>query len=144
MEDAENQPQMEAVPEQRYPVALRPPLFSYLVESLRPAYQRELDEKREDGSYADLQQFHKSRIASLMGEMLDQFTDPEELPPAPVLSLSEEDLKFLEGKIPNPSDAGGSMLRREMTRELKDNFGDAKGKARINALTSKIKSKFQR
>lgn len=145
MEGPENSAEIKVDQETAYPVRLRPAVFSFLAEGLRPEYKSELEAVQKDGSFKGLQEFHhSSRIGRLMGEMLDQFEDPEKIPDKPVLQLSKEDVSFLKDKISRPQDAGGSTLWREMMDEVSTSFSDARFKAKVDALFGKVKSKFRR
>lgn len=138
----QSEPQ-EKEAETTYPVRLRPPVFSFLAEGLRPVYQKALKAVQEDGSYQGINDFHRSsRISRLMNGMLDQFPNPEELPEVPVVDLSAEDIKFLKEAIPAPFDAAGRLTRKELMDELSASFRDARFKARVKNITDGIRSRF--
>lgn len=144
MESPNKQPIPESKTEVRYSIQLRTPLFSYLVENLRPAYQQELDKIKLDGSMNKLREFYDSKMGRIMGNMLDQFTNPNELPSTPVLSLSSEDVKFLKDKIEAPTDAAGIFTRQEMMSELENKVSTAKLNSRISKVSAKFRSLFKR
>lgn len=137
--------QLEDKNETTYPVRLRQPVFSFLTERLRPIYQQTLNEVQEEGSYQYLLDFHRtSRISRLMNRMLDQFPSPEELPKAPILDLSEKDVRLLKETIPTPEDPAGRLTKNEIMDELNDNFRDARFKAKVKSITDGIRSKFSK
>lgn len=145
IEEAPHQSEPPQAIERAYPVGLRPAVFSYFAEGLRPVYQDALMGVQQEGSFEELQKFHgSSQIARLMGQMLDQFENPDELPQNPTLSLTSGDMGYLETVIPHPTDAGQSRLRTEMFRELKENYNAARAKSQIGGFINKLKSKFRR
>ena len=144
MENSSEQLDKEEV-EKKYRVSLKPQAFSYIAENLRPIYERELEDVRRDGSFKKISSFHKdSRISQIMTSALNQFPDPNTLPQSPFLSLSDKDIKFLEEIIPMPISAQDMMLRREMLREVKDNFGVVKRKENARSISERIKKIFGR
>lgn len=141
--DQENIQNLTARTERRYEIYLRPQVFRYFAESLRPVYVRELDEIRKDGSFRDISSFHKeSRLSRIMTSMLDQYPNPNTLPEKPVMSLSNQDIEFLEKTISIPISAQDLLLRREMMRELKEKFDSEKRKNSPGAF-SRIKKIFK-
>lgn len=145
VEEAQEVPaKRESAFEKTYDVEMRPALFSWLAESLRPQYERELAERRRDGSYNDLDEFHRSRISRVMREMLDQFPSPNEIPKNPHLNLSKEDIAMLNTAIPSPSTEIQRRTNNLLKDELKEKFESARMGVKIGEIRAKVSSFFKR
>ncbi|MDP2638140.1 MAG: hypothetical protein Q8P26_03710 [Candidatus Levybacteria bacterium] len=118
-----------------FQVKLGRPVFDYISNSLSPiyaGYKKELDFIQRDGSYRIVKDFRNTRFEGLMSRIkrIEENSDQNKNLKKVEMTLSADEMKIIEDKIPRPFDAANALIRREMMRDLQDAFNSAKRSSR--------------
>lgn len=134
----EQKPDAESKKEEAYEVKLSGRVFGYFANRLAPIYKKELEDARRDGSFENIEQFHKSGLGNLMPRVLDKFEGKAIIPDSVKIDLSQNDINLILDKIKPSTSFGDRQIYSEMVKDLKGDFQSAKLSTEAKRLVTRV------